>query len=125
MIKIAALGLITVLLAIQFRAGKAEYSTYLAFAGCLVIFFYGILKLESILDALKRVQGFLSIHDMYITLLLKIVGITYIAEFAADLCKDAGYGAIAGQIEFVGKLTILTMSMPVLLSLLESVQKFF
>lgn len=124
MVKVAALGLITVLLAIQFKNGKSEFGIYISFAGCLVLFLYGIKKLETILDALFKIQSYINIGDSYLSLLLKIVGITYIAEFSADLCKDAGYGAVAGQIEFIGKLTILTISMPVLISLLESIEKF-
>lgn len=125
MIKVAALGLITVLLASQFKGGKSEYSLYIGFAGCLLIFFYGISKLKVILDALNQIQSYIHIKDTYIILLLKIVGITYIAEFASDLCKDAGYGAVSGQIEFVGKLTILSVSMPVLMALLETIGGFF
>lgn len=124
MLKVAALGLITVLLAIQFKTGKSEYGIYIGFAGCLIIFLYGIHKLELILSSLEVLRSYINISDTYIFLLLKIVGITYIAEFSSDLCKDAGYGAIAGQIEFVGKLSILTISMPVLISLLESIQSF-
>ena len=124
MIKVAALGLVTVLLAIQFKSGKTEYGIYIAFAGCLILFLYGIHKLELILSSLGTLQNYIAISDTYIFILLKIIGITYIAEFSSDLCKDAGYGAIAGQIEFVGKLSILTISMPVLISLLESIQSF-
>lgn len=124
MLKVAALGLVAVLLALQFKSGKSEYGIYIGFAGCLIIFLYGIRKLENILDALGTIQNYINISDTYIFLLLKIVGITYIAEFSSDLCKDAGYGAIAGQIEFVGKLSILTISMPVLISLLESIRNF-
>lgn len=124
MLKVAALGLVTVLLAVQFKTGKSEYGVYIGFAGCLIIFLYGIHKLELILSSLGTLQNYIKVSDTYIFLLLKIVGITYIAEFSSDLCKDAGYGAIAGQIEFVGKLSILTISMPVLISLLESIQGF-
>ncbi len=124
MIKVAALGLVTVLLAVQFKSGKTEYGIYIGFAGCLIIFLYGIHKLEMILSSLGTLQNYITISDTYIFILLKIIGITYIAEFSSDLCKDAGYGAIAGQIEFVGKLSILSISMPVLISLLESIQSF-
>ncbi len=124
MIKVAALGLVTVLLAVQFKSGKTEYGIYIGFAGCLIIFLYGIHKLEIILSSLGTLQDYITVSDTYIFILLKIIGITYIAEFSSDLCKDAGYGAIAGQIEFVGKLSILTISMPVLISLLESIQSF-
>lgn len=125
MVKVAALGLITVLLASQFKGGKSEYGLYIGFMGCLLIFFYGMNKLEAILDALSQIQSYIHIKDTYIVLLLKIVGITYIAEFASDLCKDAGYGAVSGQIEFVGKMTILSVSMPVLMALIETIRGFF
>ena len=56
--------------------------------------------------------------------MLKMIGITYIAEFSSGICKDAGYQTIAAQIEIFSKLTILAMGLPVLLALLETVQEF-
>ena len=61
---------------------------------------------------------------MMLTTLLKMAGITYIAEFASGICKDAGYGAIGTQIEIFAKLSILAVSMPVLLALLETLRDF-
>ena len=48
-----------------------------------------------------------------------MIGVTYLSEFASSLCRDAGYGAVAGQIELVGKLSVLSIGMPVVLALLE------
>ena len=53
-----------------------------------------------------------------------MVGIAYISEFSANLCKDAGYGGIASQIEMFGKLSILAMSLPVLTTLLTVIEEF-
>ena len=55
---------------------------------------------------------------------MKMIGITYIAEFASGICKDAGYGSLVSQIEIFGKLSILAVSMPILLALMETVQGF-
>jgi hypothetical protein len=55
---------------------------------------------------------------------LKMAGITYIAEFASGICKDAGYGSLGTQIEIFAKLSILAVSMPILLALLETVKQF-
>ena len=63
-------------------------------------------------------------NRVYLTILLKIAGITYIAEFASGICRDAGYGAIGSQIEIFGKLSILAVSMPIVLALLETMQSF-
>ena len=61
---------------------------------------------------------------MYLTALMKMVGITYVAEFSAGICRDAGFGALGSQIEIFGKLSILAVSMPILLALMETIQGF-
>ena len=66
--------------------------------------------------------GYIQIEGVYLGTLLKMVGITYIAEFASGICKDAGYSALGVQIEMFGKLSILAVSAPVLLALFETLQ---
>ena len=51
-----------------------------------------------------------------------MLGITYVAEFSANLCKDAGFGAIANQIEFYGKVMLIAVSIPILFSLIETIR---
>ncbi len=122
-IAISVVGIITVMLAVQLKGLKGEYGTYLAAAAVCFIFFCGASKLESILDAARRIQEMVQINQVYLITLLKITGITYIAEFAAGICKDAGYGSIGNQIEIFGKLSIMAMSMPVMLALLEALKE--
>ena len=124
MIQAAILGVAAALIAIQFKGQKGEYGIYIALAASVLILSIGITKLEVILAVMKEIQGYIQINESYLSLLIKIVGITYVAEFASSLCKDAGYAAVAGQIEVVGKLTILTISMPVLLALLRTMNHF-
>lgn len=121
MVKVALIGIIVVLLALQFKGGKSEYSIYITIVGGMLIFSLGIGKLEVIMNTIEKIKGYLEINGTYMVILLKMVGITYIAEFASNLCKDAGYGSISNQIEMVGKLTILSMSMPIITALLEIV----
>lgn len=123
-VTISIVGITAVMLAVQMKGVKGEYGIYLAAAAGCFIFFYGIRKLEVILDAMRRIQDMVRMNKVYLSTLLKITGITYIAEFAAEICKDAGYGAIGNQIEIFGKLTILAVSMPIVLALLETVQGF-
>lgn len=126
MIKVAIIGVLAVMLAVIFKKGNhEEYSVYVSIAACFVILlFYGIGKLEVILDTVSRLQGYIRINKSYIEVLVKIIGITYITEFAASLCKDSGYQAISEQVELVGKLTILAISMPILLALLDTITNF-
>lgn len=124
MINVAAIGIIAVLMAITFKKGREEYSLYISIAACFIILLLGIGKLEVILDTINRLQGYIKINKAYINILIKIIGITYITEFAASLCKDSGYQAIGEQVELVGKLSILAISMPILLALLDTINNF-
>ena len=124
MIKIAMIGVVAMILAVFLKKYHPEYSIYIALAGGMLIFSLGLSQLESILQMIKQIKEYISLDEGYITLLIRMIGIAYIAEFASSLCRDAGEGTIAGQIDFVGKLTILGISMPVLLSLLDTIQSF-
>ena len=121
---VAVLGLTAVLLAVQLKGVKGEYGVYMVAAAGLVIFFYGISKLETIVAAVERVQSYIRIHSVYLETLMKMVGITYIAEFSSGICKDAGYGSLGSQIEMFGKLSVLAVSAPILLALFETVERF-
>lgn len=124
MIKIALLGIAAVFLALPFRHTRPEFGTGISLAVCVLILLLGVNKLENIMIGIEKLKGYLTFSENYIQLLLKIIGITYVAELASELCKDAGYGTVANQVELAGKLTILTMSMPVLLALLEMIHQF-
>ena len=123
-ITIGIAGITAVLLAVQIKGVQGEYATYLAVATGCFLFFYGITKLQTVLDALRRVQDFIQISPLYLATLLKMTGISYVAEFSSGICRDAGYGAIGKQIEIFGKLSILAVSMPIVLALLETLERF-
>lgn len=124
MVRIAMLGIAGILLALQLKALKPEYAIYLCLGISLLIFLNVTEQLQVILDGLRVVQDCLPLNAGYIQTLMKIVGITYIAEFASDLCKDAGYQTIAGQIQIFGKLSVLAVSIPILTALLGTIQTF-
>ena len=123
MVQIALVGISVILLAIIFKNYKSEYSVYISLAGCILIFYLGLSKLELIISTIKKIQAYINLNESYLGILIKIIGITYIAEFSADLCKDFGHTAVANQIELVGKLTILATGMPILLALLDTINK--
>lgn len=123
-IQAAILGITAVVLAVQLKGLRPEYSVYIILAAGVIIAFLGISRMEVILDTVRTIGTYIGVKHLYLGTLLKMVGITYIAEFSANICKDAGYSALATQIEMFGKLSILAVSAPVLLALLETIQRF-
>ena len=123
-IQAAVLGITAVALAVQLKPLRQEYSVYLILAAGLVIGFLSISRLELILDTVRAIGSQIRVKNIYLGTLLKMVGITYIAEFASGICRDAGFSALGTQVEMFGKLSILAVSEPVLQALLETLQVF-
>lgn len=123
-IQIALLGVVGTLLALQFKSGKSEYGIYVSLAVSLFLFLCMLSRLEIFVQTVKKIAEYIKLDAGQMSILLKMAGVTYVAEFASGICKDAGYQNIAVQIEIFTKLTILAIGMPVLLALLELIGDF-
>lgn len=120
-LKIAVLAVSGVLLALMLKQTKPEFSILISMAVCICIFIYLLSKLQTILGYLNQLEALVHIDGIYLDTILKMLGISYITQFASDLCKDAGYSAIAGQIELFAKVSILFLSFPVLMALVQTI----
>ena len=123
-IQIALFGVVGTLLALQFKSGKSEYGIYVRLAVSLFLFLCMLSRLEIFVQTVKKIADYIKLDAGQMSILLKMAGVTYVAEFASGICKDAGYQNIAVQIEIFTKLTILAIGMPVLLALLELIGDF-
>ena len=123
-IQISILGVVGVLMAVQLKQEKAEVGTYLCIVISLFIFGAIMDNLSFFLDTVREIGDFINLENSYIATLIKMLGITYLAEFSSGICKDAGYQTIAVQIEMFGKIAILVLSLPILLALLRTIQEF-
>ena len=123
-IKIGMFGIAGVLIAIQFRGQKPEYGVYIGLAIAIVIFCYALDEFQALLSQFDLIKKYLGAGEQYLSILLKVMGITYICEFSSGICKDAGYGTVASQIEILGKLSVMFAGIPVLFAVIEQLQSF-
>ena len=114
-------AVMSAILASQLKVLKGNFDTYIIIAACLVILFYILTKLTAIVHVITRLQSYISTDWAYMGILLKIVGISYITQFSSDMCKECGYGAIGNQIQIFGKLAVMTISMPIVLALIDTI----
>ena len=121
MIKIGVIGLVAVIISFQLSKDHKEFAFIVSVAAGLYILGYGVLMLTGVVTEMNALLTMSGISEDYVSILLKCLGITYIGEFAAGLCKDAGHASIGEQIEMVAKLSILALSMPVLTSLISTI----
>jgi len=124
LIKIAFIGIVGVLLAVQFKGQKPEYGIYIGIAAGILIFAFCLRQAEAVIGQFDRLRGYLGGAESYLSILLRVVGITYICEFSAGICKDAGYQSVAGQLEILGKLAVMFSGLPILFTVIEQIQSF-
>ena len=125
LIKIMAVILISAIFITVIKNKLAEYSFLLLIAViCIVLMisFDNVFGAFSSLNALFTKSGTNS--KTYFTVALKALGISYITNFSADLCRDYGLSALAQSAETVGKVTIFALSIPLMESVLSAALKF-
>lgn len=121
--KIALVALVGMTLAIVVGGMRRDISIWITIVSGIIIFFFGISKFQYIVDMFHDLTNYIGIQEKYITIILKMIGIAYLSEFTASICKDAGQNAIAGQVDFFGKMSMILVSLPVLQSLVETIRE--
>ena len=124
LVKVGFLGIAGILLAVQFRGSKPEYASYIGLAVSIIIFCFSMRQMETITGQFMKIRSYLSGSEEYLSILFRVIGITYICEFSSDICRDAGYQAVAGQIEVLGKLTVMFAGLPILFAVIEQIRSF-
>ncbi len=120
-VKIALLGIAGVLFAIQLKTQRPEYALLVGFALSVLVFSYVLGLAGQLLEEFAGLQQYLGDAKGYLGILMKVVGITYLCEFSAGICKDAGFSAVSDQIEILGKLSVLFAGLPILLTVIRQI----
>ena len=120
-IKIIGIGLISLILIIIVRQYKPEFTLYISLLTGALILLFIMDKIGGIVDLLTTLSNKTVINSKFLTLLIKITGIAFLTEFAVSICKDSGESAIASKIDMGGKVIIVSMSIPIISSLLETI----
>ncbi|MBB6175346.1 stage III sporulation protein AD [Anoxybacillus tengchongensis] len=123
-LQIVGLGLIATFLVTILNEHKSNISLLLTVFVGTVIFLFLIDRIQDIFRMVQTLANEAHVQTVYVETILKIIGIAYIAEFGAQISKDAGQGAIAGKIELGGKILILAMAIPILTALIETILSF-
>lgn len=121
MAQMAAIGLTGTLLAVTLRRENAQMALLVSVTTGVLLFLSLLSPLGELLGILQETAQKAGVSDGYFAIVLKVIGIAYLAQFGAQLCMDAGETAIAAKIELAGKILIMAVSAPVLIELLDVV----
>ena len=122
-VKIVSIALIGLVIIILLKQYKPEYAIYISLLTGMLILLFIMDRLSGIIQLIQSIANQAKINNQFIGILLKITGIAFLSEFAISICKDSGETAVASKIEIGTKIIIISMSIPIISSLLEIILK--
>ena len=120
-LQVVGLGLVGAILAVFVRERHKELSIFISLATGIIIFIFALSKINGVLATLQELASRANVNMFYLVTVLKIIGIAYMAEFGAQVCRDAGEGSIASKIEFAAKILVMVMALPIIMAIMESI----
>ena len=121
--KVIGIGFLTLIATIILKEYRKEYAIYSVLIGGAIIIFYSMGTIRSIISFINEISVNSSYSNSFITLLLKITGISILTEYAVSICKDSGENSIANKIDFGGKIIVISLSIPIISTTLQSLTK--
>lgn len=121
--RLVGMALVTTVLLLILRQEKPQLALVLSIAFSIIVFLMLIDKLSSIIGVITELSHKAEVNFFFLSTLLKILGVAYLAEFAAAICRDAGEQAVAQKLEFAVKIIIAVLALPILVAILESLMQ--
>jgi stage III sporulation protein AD len=122
-IQVVGVGLVATVLILILKEHKPLFAFSLTVFTGVMIFFLLVKQISAVIRVIERLAVQAEVNLIYLETILKIIGVAYIAEFGAQITRDAGQGAIATKIELAGKVLILVMAIPIVTVIIETVVK--
>lgn len=122
-VQVVGLGLVTAAVLLVVRQTRPELALLLSLAGGTVILAAMFGRMVAVIEVLESLTSKANIDALYLGTVLKIIGITYIADFGSQVLADAGEKALSAKVEMAGKVLILLMALPVLMAILDTLLK--
>lgn len=123
MIQIVGLGLVATVLILVVKEQKPLFAFLIGASTGIYIFLFLIGKIGGVIEVLEQLAESSGVQMIYLKTILKIIGIAYIAEFGAQIVRDAGQESIASKIELAGKVMIMVLAIPIVSVIIETVIK--
>jgi stage III sporulation protein AD len=123
-VQVVGFAIIAAIFIILIRQSRPEIAQLLSITIGIIIIVYLLGYLKMVIDLITDMALEAKVSPLFLRTLFRVIGVAYLAEFGAQVCRDAGEGSIAGKIEFAGKIIILIMAIPILVSIMEGIVKF-
>ena len=118
--KIIAIALVSIIVIAILKQHRPEFVVHASIISGILILYFILNEFIPIITMLQNLSEKMGVSGKFFVILLKITGIAYLTEFGASICTDSGESAIASKVELAGKIIIISLSIPIITSLMET-----
>lgn len=122
-IGIAGIAVLAAVIAAMLRRYHQEYAVFISIAAGVVILLAIFSGVQPAVGEIGKLLSATGLSANYAVILLKTLGICFLAQFAADACRDAGESALASNVELAGKIAIVVISLPLFENIVQTAAK--
>ena len=122
-VQVIGLAIIVTVIGTVLRQIRPEMAIQLSILAGVAIFLLVMDKIRLIIDVMQKLADQANISSYYLFIILKIVGVAYLAEFACQICKDAGENALATKVEIAAKIFVVILAIPIIVAIMESMMQ--
>jgi stage III sporulation protein AD len=119
-IQIVGLAIIITVISAVLRQIRPEIAIQLSILAGITIFLVAMDKIRLVIDLLQRLAEQANVSSYYLLIVLKIVGIAYLAEIGSQICRDAGENALATKVEIAAKIFVVVLAIPIIVAIMDS-----
>ena len=119
MFKITAIAVCGAFFALLLKEYKPSYAICVGILCAIFLFFEALQYINYIFVSVSAIATGLSVNPSHLKTIIKITGISCLSRFGTEICRDAGQNAIATNLELVGKIVIVVLSLPVFISVIN------
>lgn len=122
-LQIVGAGLVVTVLILVIKPQRPELALQVSLVFGVIVFLFMLGKISGVINVLEELSQRANINKFYLSTILKIIAVAYIAEFGAQVCRDAGEGTVAAKVEFAAKIIIMVLAIPIIVAILDSLLK--
>lgn len=119
MFQVFGFALVALFLIVLLRPMRPEWALLLSVSAGVILLLFLAGQFSTLLALLQEISLRANVNLEYGVILFRVIGVAYLAQFCAEIARDAGESAIASKVELAGKVFILLLATPIVTGILE------
>ena len=114
-------AIITAVISTSLKKDNPAFAIFIVLVMSVIIFITLLPHITTVFDIINEIGSQIDTSSEYLLIVMKIIGIAYVAEFGSQICTDAGEVTLAASVNLAGKVLIMVISAPVITALLRQI----